>query len=86
MNDANTTGTEMNIGDTIKIARRAVYASSTCSEREYEKVITAYRKIEGQDAAIISVQSPKGGTVITGRLVGNYIDVYYPKNAKYEII
>lgn len=76
----------MKAGDNITIARRAIYASSTCSEREYEKVITEYREIEGQSAALISVRSPKGGTVIRGRLEGNYIHVSHPKAAKYEVI
>lgn len=76
----------MKAGDKIIIARRAIYSSSTSSEREYEKVITEYREIEGQSAALISVRSPKGGKVIRGRLEGNYIHVYHPRAAKYEIV
>jgi hypothetical protein len=76
----------MRAGDNIRIARRAIYASSTCSEREYDKVVTEYREIEGQNAALISVRSPKGGKVIRGRLEGNYIHVTHPRAARYEII
>lgn len=76
----------MKAGDRITIARRAIYASSTSSEREYEKVITEYREIEGQSAALISVRSPKGGKEIRGRLEGNFINVYFPRAARYEIV
>jgi hypothetical protein len=74
------------VGQKITIARRAIYASSTSNEREYEKVITEYREIEGQSAALISVKSAKGGKVIRGRLEGNYINVYHPRAARYEIV
>ena len=74
-------------GQKITIARRAIYAGSHSSEREYEKIITEYREIEGQSAALISVKSAKGGnTVIRGRLEGNFINVYYPRAARYEIV
>ena len=73
-------------GQKIRIARRAIYASSSSTEREYDKVITEYREIEGQDAALISVRSPKGGKEIRGRLEGGYIHVYHPRAAKYEIV
>lgn len=75
------------VGQKITIARRAIYASSTSTEREYEKVIVEFKEIEGQDAALISVQSPKGGKIIRGRLNSRgEINVFFPRAARYEIV
>lgn len=74
------------VGQKITIARRPIYDSSTSTGREYEKVITMHREIEGQNAAMISVESEKGGKAIRGRLEGNNIHVYYPRAARYEIV
>lgn len=75
----------MKAGDTITIARRAIYASSTCSEREFERTVVECTEIEGQNAAIITLKS-KSGSTIKGRLEGGYIHVSYPRAAKYEVL
>jgi hypothetical protein len=72
-------------GQKIRIARRAIYASSHCSEREYEREVVDYREIEGQDAAMISVKAPSG-KITRGRYSNGFINVYHPRAARYEVV
>lgn len=72
-------------GQKIRIARRAIYAGSQCSEREYDREVVECREIEGQSAYLISVKAPSG-KITRGRLSNGFINVYYPRNARYEIV
>jgi hypothetical protein len=75
----------MNKGQSIKIARRAIYASSTSSEREFIRTVTSVREIPDQDATIVKLADSRG-KVTSYRKEGNYLFTYYPKPAKFEIV
>lgn len=72
-------------GQKIRIARRAIYAGSQCSEREFDREVVEYREIEGQSAALISVKAPNG-KITRGRYSNGFINVYFPRNARYEVV
>ena len=72
----------MKAGQTITIERRAIYANTQCSERAVQKTIESVKDIEGQDAQIIKFKGDKRSF----RKTGNFLNVYYPRNAKYEIV
>lgn len=75
----------MKPGDKIIIERRAIYASSTCSERAYERTVVKYREIPGQTAAQVTL-ADKRGKLTRFRKEGNFLHVYFPRAAKYEIV
>jgi len=72
-------------GQKIRIARRAIYASSTSREQEFDREVVECREIEGQAAALITIKSASG-RITKGRLSNGHINVYHPKPARYEII
>lgn len=77
----------MTKGQKIKLARRAIYASSgTSSEREIERTVIEIKTIKGQDAKIITL-SDNHGKCRSYRMEGDtYLISSFPKPIKYEII
>ena len=75
----------MKANDTIIIERRAIYASSTSSERQYERTVVEIETIKGQSARLVTL-ADKNGRFKRFRQVGNYLIASYPRAAKYEIV
>lgn len=75
----------MEKGQEIRIARRAIYVSSTSTEREYIRTVTSIREIPEQGAQIVKLADSKGKET-SYRKEGNYLFTSYPKRAKFEIV